>query len=90
MSHFLISSYVINTTVIKTIRCRHKNKQEDQGNIRESPEINPCMYSQLTLESGLRTEAGERIGSSITGVRKTGYSYEIGSLSHHMQKSAET
>lgn len=45
------------------------------------------MYSQLTLESGLRTEAGERIGSSITGVRKTGYSYEIGSLSHHICKN---
>ena len=60
------------TTVIKTVWYRYKNRNIDQWNKTENPEINSHIYGYLIFDMEARICNGTKISPSISSAGKIG------------------
>ena len=67
-----LTSWYTTKLVIKTVWCWHKDRNIDQWNKIESPEINPCTYGHLIFHKEGRIYNGEKTISLTSGAEKTG------------------
>ena len=59
-------------TVLKTVWSWHKNRNIDQWNKIENPEINPCTYGYLNFYKEGTNIQWDKLASTISGAGKTG------------------